>query len=102
MPQCFRHLILSLVIASGPAHAGLPSDADRSIDVELAGFLYSQGVYKKRAGPYSALTGASKEIRSQNDDERIRFPKTAGSSDAIAAWIESTDHKIEFKELIEK
>ena len=86
-------LLLSLVTTQY-AIADLPQDADRGIDVELAGFLYSQGVYKTVYGSFRALAPETTvdEVESQNE---LVIPRQPGAKNGqIEAWLNKSNETI--------
>lgn len=101
MPLPSRYLVLFLLFFGGNAFADLPGDADRSIDVELAGFLYSQGVYKKRTGHFAELDQKARDSSGiQNETESLVFPDRSESSSSIESWLKETHHSISLQEMM--
>ena len=77
------------------ASAELPKDADRTIDSYLAGFLYTQGLYKATDGFFKPL-----QRKSVVQLERLKIPAVAGKdSEVIERWLKSQSPKIEPKEV---
>lgn len=100
MPILKCYLITLFLLVPALSFAQLPNDADRSVDVELAGFLYSQGVYKSRTGSFVALSQARDSEQKERLARPVHFPGTDSNSKRIDSWIRSTDAKVSFKELI--
>lgn len=94
MRVSLKHIAILLFLVSTPyAIADLPQDADRSINVELAGFLYSQGVYKTIYGTFSELTpGKENELQPQ---EGLVIPDSPEAKDSqIEAWLHKSNKTI--------
>ena len=96
------YLIVLFVFAPALSLAELPSDADRGVDVELAKFLYSQGVYKARTGRFVSLGQAADSEHGERPSEPVRFPDTDLNNKRVSSWIRSTDAKVSFKELLDQ
>lgn len=97
-----RYLIALFVSAPALSLAELPNDADRNVDVELAGFLYSEGVYKARTGRFVSLGQADNSEHRERPSEPVRFPDANSNNERVSSWIRSTDAKISFKELLDQ
>lgn len=95
-----RYLMVFLILNCGHAVADLPDDADRTIDVQLAGFLYSQGIYKQRSGAFSTLSSQVAETDVNRENEDVEIPDNASAYDTISTWLKSTEHSISIKDIV--
>lgn len=97
-----RNLIALFLFIPALSFAQLPSDADRSVGVELAGFLYLQGLYKSRTGSFVALGQAHDSERAELATGSVDFPDAESNNERIDSWIRSTDTKVSFEELLDQ
>lgn len=96
------YLVAMLVCLPALSFAELPSDADRGVDVELAGFLYTQGVYKNRIGNFVLLDQVDESEYEASASGPVDFPDSTSNNQRIDDWIRSTDTKISFTELLDQ
>lgn len=94
MPVRFRYLIIGLMLQSPLATADLPGDADRGLDVALAGFLYSQGIYKSESGVFRPLNGSFTNSGSEGSPH-IEFPSRQENNETeIRRWLKETRNEV--------
>lgn len=94
------YLIALFVCLPALSFAELPSDADRGVDVELAGLLYSQGIYRNRSGSFVLLSQDVERGAVVITSDSVRFPESSSNNERIDDWIRSTGTKVSFKELL--
>lgn len=88
---CYLTAVAVLWLISQLA-AALPEDADRTIDPNLAGFLYAQGIYKTVYGKFRLLP--DQETKSVPDDE-FKIPEdSSGNSKVVHDWIQTESDSI--------
>lgn len=89
------YLIITLMLASATAHAQLPPDADRTVDVELAGFLFSQGIYKTAFGDFKRINGKGQSADA-GAPQRVSIPsgKTQSQNDVVQKWMKQGNRTI--------
>lgn len=102
MPVLKSYLVAMFICLPALSFAELPSDADRRVDVDLAGFLYAQGIYKTRSGSFVLLDQVAEREYETNASEPVHFPDSTSNNQRIDYWIRSTDTKISFAELLNR